>query len=93
MLKALWNRLFGGGDGAGREAETVEYNGYRIRPAPFASKGQYQTCGTIEKEIGGELKQYQFIRAEAHPSHAQAVEFSIAKAQQIIDEQGDGIFR
>jgi hypothetical protein len=39
------------------------------------------------------LKQYQFIRAEAHPSHAQAVEFSIAKAQQIIDEQGDGIFR
>jgi hypothetical protein len=92
MLKGLLSRLFGGG-GAQAAAEAVEYEGYLIRPAPFASKGQYQTCGTIEKELGGELKQYQFIRAEAHPSRDQAIEFSIAKAKQIIDEQGDRIFR
>jgi hypothetical protein len=90
MLKALWNRFRGGG--AQVAAEPVEYEGYRIRPAPFARQGQYQTCGMIEKEIGGELKQYQFIRAEAHPSRDQAIEFSIAKAKQIIDEQGDLIF-
>ena len=93
MLKGLLSRLFGGGGAGQAAAEPVEYEGYRIRPAPFASKGQYQTCGTIEKEIGGELKQHQFIRAESHPTRDQAVEFSIAKAKQIIDEQGDRIFR
>jgi hypothetical protein len=92
FFKNLWSRLFGGGSGPAG-AEAVEYNGYRIHPAPFARKGQYQTCGSIEKEISGELKQYQFIRAEAHPSRDQAIEFSIAKAKQIIDEQGDRIFR
>jgi hypothetical protein len=89
MLKALWSRLTGGGGAA----EAVEYNGYRIRPAPYPSKGAYQTAGTIEKEIGGELKEHRFIRAETHPSRDQAIEFSIAKAKQIIDEQGDRIFR
>jgi hypothetical protein len=92
MLKALWSRLTGGG-GAEPAAEAVEYNGYRIRPAPYPSKGAYQTAGTIEKEIGGELKEHRFIRAETHPSRDQAIEFSIAKAKQIIDEQGDRIFR
>ena len=92
MLKALWSRLTGGG-GAEPAADAVEYNGYRIRPAPYPSKGAYQTAGTIEKEIGGELKEHRFIRAETHPSRDQAIEFSIAKAKQIIDEQGDRIFR
>ena len=91
MLKALWNRLLGGG-AAAPEAEAVEYNGYRIRPAPFSRKGQYQTSGIIEKEVGGELKEHRFIRAEAHPSREGAVAFSIAKAKQLIDEQGDRLF-
>ncbi len=82
MLKALWSRFVGGGT-ADAAAEAVEYNGYRIRPAPYASKGQYQTAGTIEKEVAGERKEHRFIRAE----------FSIAKAKQIIDEQGERIFR
>lgn len=92
MLKALWSRLTGGGAGE-PAADAVEYNGYRICPAPYPSKGAYQTAGTIEKEIGGEMKEHRFIRAETHPSRDQAIEFSIAKAKQIIDEQGDRIFR
>jgi hypothetical protein len=74
-----------------KEAE-IEYNGYRIRPTPFSRLGQYQTAGLIEKEIGGEAKQYPFVRAETHSSHEEAIAFSIAKARQIIDEQGDRIF-
>lgn len=92
MLKALWSRLTGGGAGE-PAADAVEYNGYRICPAPYPSKGAYQTAGTIEKEIGGEMKEHRFIRAETHPSRDQAIEFSIAKAKQLIDEQGDRIFR
>jgi hypothetical protein len=92
MLKALWSRLFGGGSAA-PAGEPVEYNGYRIRPAPYPSKGQFQTSGIIEKEVAGELKEHRFVRAETHPSRDQAIEFSIAKAKQIIDEQGERIFR
>lgn len=91
MLKALWGRLFGGG-GAEAAGPAIEYNGYRIRPAPYRREGQYQTCGFIEKEIAGETKEHRFIRAELHPSREAAVEFSIAKAKQIIDEQGDRLF-
>jgi hypothetical protein len=91
MLKALWGRFFGR-EIAETSAEAIEYNGYRIRPAPYRRMGQYQTCGVIEKEVAGELKQHRFIRAEMHPSREAAVAFSIAKARQLIDEQGERLF-
>jgi hypothetical protein len=92
-MASFWARLFGAAAGsATAEAEAVEYNGYRVRPAPYPAKGQYQTCGTIEKEIGGELRQHRFVRAETHPSREAAVAFSIQKARQLIDEQGDRLF-
>jgi hypothetical protein len=91
MIKALWARLFGRGNGE-PSGVAVEYNGYRIRPAPYTRGGQYQTCGIIEKEVRGELKEHRFIRAEAHPSREAAVAFSIAKAKQLIDEQGERLF-
>jgi hypothetical protein len=90
MLKALFHRLFG--DAAVVPTESVEYNGYRIRPAPYRRMGQYQTCGVVEKEVAGVLKEHRFIRAELHPSHEAAISFSIAKARQIIDEQGERLF-
>ena len=91
MLKALLGRLFGGAR-AEPLGEAVEYNGYRIRPAPYRRQGQYQTCGIIEKEIGGERKEHRFIRAEMHPSREAAIAFAITKARQIIDEQGERLF-
>ena len=95
MLKALWARLVGGGSGAVPAevaSETVEYNGYRIRPAPYAAKGGFQTAGVIEKITGGGVKEHRFVRAETHPSRDDAVSFAIAKAKQILDEQGDRVF-
>ena len=97
ILKSLFSGLLGGG-GAGAapktvEAEAVEYQGFLIRPTPYSRNGQFQTCGVIEKEIGGERKEHRFIRAEAHPSAEQAIEFSITKAKQIIDHQGERLFR
>ena len=41
---------------------------------------------------GGETKSHPFVRADLHASREQAIEFSLLKAQQIIDEQGDRIF-
>ena len=90
MLKRLWQRLVGGA--AAKEAEAIPYNGYLIRPTPYARGGGYQTCGVITKEVAGDLKEHRFVRAEAHPSREAAVEFSLAKARQLIDEQGDRLF-
>jgi hypothetical protein len=91
MLKALWGRLFGR-ETVETAGPATEYNGYRIHPAPYRRQGQYQTCGVIEREISGEVKEHRFIRAELHPSRETAIAFSIAKAKQIIDEQGERLF-
>jgi hypothetical protein len=94
VLKELWNRLTGGRGAAadGPAFEAVEYEGYRIRPAPYAAGSGYQTAGVIEKDFPDGVKEHRFVRAETHPSRDDAVAFSISKAKQIIDQQGDRIF-
>src|SRR5262249_20740092 len=92
-LKAAWARLAGGGEaGEAVAAEPVEYNGYRIRPMPYLAGGRYQTAGTIEKDTPEGLKQHRFIRADTHPGKDDAIAFTISKAKQIIDLQGDRMF-
>ncbi len=38
------------------------------------------------------MKQHRFIRADAYPGREDAISFTITKAKQIIDLQGDRIF-
>lgn len=92
---SFWKKLFGGGGGdAAEEAagDPVEHNGFAIRATPFTEGGQYQTCGVITKEIGGEVREHRFIRADRFASKQDAVDVTLRKARQIIDEQGDKIF-
>ena len=90
---SFWKSLFGGSAApAAKESAPVEYNGYTIRPAPFREGDKYQTAGTIEKEIGGVRKEHRFIRADSHPSYEDAASFSVSKARQMIDLQGDRLF-
>ena len=97
-LKAILGRLAGGGGGAaadGPPLEAVEYKGYRIRPAPYAATGGYQTAGVIEKdaaEEGGAMREHRFVRAETHPGRDEAAAFAVQKAKQIIDQQGERLF-
>lgn len=91
---SFWKKLFGGGGAARQEeaVEPVEHKGYAIRPTPYLEGGQYQTCGVISKEVNGELKEHRFIRADRFASRQDAIDVTIRKAQQVIDEQGDRIF-
>ncbi len=89
-LKAAWARLAGGGEEPA--AAAVEYNGYRIRPMPYLTNGRYQTAGIIEKDAPEGAKQHRFVRADTHPGRDDAIAFTISKAKQIIDLQGDRIF-
>ena len=92
---SFWKTLFGGGaasESAGKPSDPVEYNGFTIRAAPYKAEGQYQTAGSITKEVGGVPKEHKFIRADRHASYDDAVEFSLAKARQIVDQQGERMF-
>lgn len=91
---SLWRKLFGGGDGAKEEpaAEPVEYKGFQIRPAPFLEGGQHQICGFISKTIDGQLKEHRLIRADRFASRDDAIEVTLRKARQMIDEQDEKIF-
>jgi len=51
FLKKLFGGASDGGD-KGADTEAVEYKGHLIRPTPMKQGAQFQTAGTIEKEIG-----------------------------------------
>jgi len=75
-----------------RVADPVEYKGFTIRAAPYKNDGHYQTAGIIEREADGLHRQHRFIRADAYATYEDAVTFTINKARQIIDLQGERIF-
>jgi hypothetical protein len=92
---SFFKKLFGGGSAKPEEpviGPTLEYAGFLIRATPYREGTQFQLCGIIEKEIGGELKQHRYVRADKFPSAEDAGSFTLAKGRQIIDEQGDRLF-
>ncbi len=94
LLASLKSMFAGGGEQGGTAAvEIVDYQGYAIRPAPERRDGGWNTAGVITKTIEGEVKEHRFIRVDTHSSRDDAISFSVIKAQQIIDEQGDRIFK
>ena len=62
-LKAAWSRFTnkpaGASDAAGES--DVEYKGYRIRPAPYRTGGEFQTAGVIRKDAPGDERKHEFI--------------------------------
>jgi hypothetical protein len=93
------SKLFGGGDKAAgapagdKELDQESYKGYLIKAVEMRAGSEYQLCGSIEKEIDGELKLYKFVRADRMSSKDDVISMALAKGRQIIDEQGDGIYR
>lgn len=94
-------KLFGGGKsegGSGASASwdaptaEVEHEGYAIATTPMKEGGQFRLAGTISKEIDGEMKSHQLIRADVFPSADECSDACIRKAKQVISEQGDGMF-
>ena len=90
LLRALFGRLAAAP--ADKVPEPVDYKGFVIRAAPYKNAGQYQTAGSIEREVGGVRKEHRFIRADAFASSDDAVTFTLNKARQIVDLQGERMF-
>lgn len=91
---SLLSRLFGGGSSStpAPKSEPVAHEGYRIYPEPAKESGGFRIGARIEKDVDGETKTHQMIRADICTSADQAEEASIGKAKQLIDQQGDKIF-
>ena len=88
-------KLFGGSPAAKPEegpAATEAYEGFTIHAMPYQENGQWQMCGVIEKEIGGEVKPHRFVRADQFSSRDEAAPFTMIKARQIIDQNGERLF-
>ncbi len=85
--------LFAGSSGSGqaKPSEPVDHNGFAIEAAPINEDGKYRTAGYISGEVDGERKRIQFIRADQNVDLQVAIDHSISKARQIIDEQGQSL--
>ncbi|MEL6289342.1 MAG: HlyU family transcriptional regulator [Pseudomonadota bacterium] len=90
-----FKKLFGSSGSAGDAAEAADpvvYEGYRITPTPMPEGSQFRLAATIERVVDGEVKQHKLIRADVYGSRDECVEFTVRKAQRVIDEQGDRLF-
>ena len=54
--------------------------------------GGWRLAAQIEKKIDDDTKTHRLIRADTFQDREAAVSASIAKAKQVIDEQGDRLF-
>ena len=86
----LFKRLFGGAGagGAPSVAASEDYKGYTITPKPMDAAGGYRVAAMIEKDG----QSHQLIRADTIRDPDEAEKASMAKAKQVIDQQGDRIF-
>jgi hypothetical protein len=94
---SFWKKIFGGGSseaaaGEGADMAREEYKGFVIRAALQRAGSEFQLAGSIEKEVGGEVKRHDFVRADRFSSKDEAANFTLAKGRQIVDEQGESLF-
>jgi hypothetical protein len=89
-LGNFFKSVFSGATGSGQPepSKPVDYQGFSIEAAPINEDGKYRSAGYISGEVNGEIKRIHFIRADQNVELQAAVDHSIAKARQIIDEQG-----
>lgn len=95
---SFWKNLFGGGSSSAEPAGDKvlgedSYKDFLIKAIEMKAGSELQLAGTIEKTVGGELKTYRFVRADRMSSKDDLVALALSKGRQIIDEQGEGIFR
>jgi hypothetical protein len=91
----FWSRLFGGkpAEAPAGASSSEEHKGFRITPKPIREGGQFRVAARIEKEVGGVVRTHELVRSDTLSSLDDATALSVAKARQMIDEQGEGLFR
>jgi hypothetical protein len=88
LLKSIFNSTNGSSNSDTASSEPLDYKEFSIEAAPIDEGGKYRTAGYISGDLDGETKRVRFIRADENSNQQDAIEHSLAKARQIIDEQG-----
>lgn len=95
FLSNIFSMFSGGGKAAEAPAASikpVEHAGCIIHPAPIREGSQFRLAGRIEKDVEGETLVRNFVRADVFTSMDDAIEYTVRKAQQIIDQNGPSLF-
>ena len=91
-LGKLIKSIFGSGQDGLKKAESlsepVQYKEFSIEAAPIDEGGKYRTAGYISGEVEGEVRRVRFIRADENSDRQAAIDHSLSKGRQIVDEQG-----
>jgi hypothetical protein len=87
---SLLSKLFGGGGKSAKEPEI--YKDFRIFAEPQQASGGYRIAARIEKEVDGQTKTFDLLRADICQSAEEAERFAVLKSKQVIDEQGEALF-
>lgn len=89
--------IFGGNRSATAIAAVPEsretYRDLDLVAQPMREGNQYRVAGRIEKKDGERILVRQFIRADIFSNEREAVEFTLRKAKQIVDQHGTSLFR
>lgn len=88
----FWSRLFGGKPAEQPASASEEHKGFRITPKPIREGGAFRVAARIEKEVAGVPRVHELLRADTATSPDEARALSLAKAKQMIDEQGERLF-
>ena len=88
----FFKSLFGSKDEA-REEEAVQYSGFSIQPTPKNVSHGWTTEAIITLQKDEETLTHHFIRADTTSDRAGAVKLTVSKAQVMIDQVGEDIFR
>jgi hypothetical protein len=95
FISKIFSMFSGGGNAAEASvsaAEPVQYGDCTIYPAPIREGSQFRLAGRIEKLVGGDTLVRSFVRADMFTTMDDAVEYTVKKAQQIIDQNGAALF-
>ncbi|TDK36835.1 transcriptional activator HlyU [Rhizobium deserti] len=95
FLSNLFSKFSGGTKTESAPAPDREpqiYGDCRIFAAPMRESNQFRLAGRIEKDVNGEILTRTFVRADMFSTMDDAVEYTVRKAQQIIDQNGPSLF-
>ena len=87
-MAGFLSRLFGGRPAEPAAAPSEVYEGYTITADPGQAADGYRIGAVIERDG----RRHVLIRADTLRDRDAAVEASVAKARQVIDEQGMRLF-
>ena len=93
MLHGLFRRLFGGDEPAGEPAATEDYGDYVITATPVQEGAGWRVAGRIATGRSENARTCEFVRADTSPNRDDIIDITLRKARQLIDEQGEALFR